>query len=181
MVTSRIETDMARRGIGFGGQQVCNPPAGCIGCLGASALARELTDDQLRTLFSIVEVRKLVKDDILISEGDHDDRLYAVAKGELEVSRQGGRGREVLARLASGTITGELAFLDGLERTATVKAASDECCVVILRRERLETLLTFDPLLVYNVMRAIVRSAHRTVGKMDAVYSDLMQYISGTP
>ena len=179
MVTSTTETDIARRGINLGGLQVCNPPTDCIGCLAASALATELTADQLRALFNTIEVRKLSKNEILISEGDYDDRLYAVAKGELEVSREGGRGHEVLTLLGPGTITGELAFLDGLKRTATVKAANGECCVIILRRHQLESLLSADPSLVYKVMRAIVRSAHRTVGKMDDVYLDLMHYISG--
>jgi CRP-like cAMP-binding protein len=75
---------------------------------------------------------------------------------------------------------GELAFLDGaLKRTASAQAATDGCCVIALRREELESLLLVDPSLVYKVMRAIVRSAHGTVGTMDNVYSDLMHYISG--
>ena len=178
MVTSRQETDLTQHGINPGGPQVCSPPTDCMDCLAASALATELTPDQLRALFNTVEVRKLSKNEILISEGDTDDRLYAVAKGELEVSRTGARGQEVLCRLGPGAITGELAFLDGLKRTATVKAANDECCVIALRRHQLESLLSSDPSLVYNVMRAIVRSAHKTVGKMDTVYTDLLHYIS---
>jgi CRP/FNR family transcriptional regulator, cyclic AMP receptor protein len=67
-----------------------------------------------------------------------------------------------------------------LKRTATVRAASDHCCIYALQRGKLESLLSADPLLVYNVMRAIVRSAHRTVGRMDVAYADLMQYIGGT-
>ncbi len=179
MVIDRQETDLGRQGIDRGCLRVCDPPSGCVNCLAASALATELTAEQLRVLFGTVEVRKLSKNEILISEGDYDDRLYAVAKGELEVSRAGARGQEVLSRLGPGTITGELAFLDGLKRTATVKAMSDECCVIALRRHQLESMLSVNPFLVYNVMRAIVRSAHGTVGKMDTVYTDLMHYVSG--
>jgi CRP-like cAMP-binding protein len=72
-----------------------------------------------------------------------------------------------------------LAFLDGLKRTATVKAVNNESCVIALRRQQLESLLSVDPSLVYKVMRAVVRSAHRTVNQMDATYTDLMRYISG--
>jgi CRP-like cAMP-binding protein len=72
-----------------------------------------------------------------------------------------------------------LAFLDGLERTATVTAAEDGACVIALRRTGLESMLSADPHLVYSVMRAILRSAHRTVGKMDATYLDMMRYIQG--
>ena len=88
--------------------------------------------------------------------------------------------REVpLVRLGAGTITGELAFLDGLKRTATVRAATDNCCVMTLEREKVESILEVNPRLVYKIMRAILRSAHRTVGTMDKTYTDLMHYIQG--
>ena len=59
-------------------------------------------------LFNRVEVRELSKNEILISEGDHDDRLYAIAKGELGIYQTAPRGQESPARLGAGTITGEL-------------------------------------------------------------------------
>lgn len=145
--------------------QACNPPMDCVGCLWASALATELTADQVDMLFNRVEVRELSKNEILIAEGDHDDRLYAIAKGELGIYRTGPCGQESLARLGAGTITGELTFLDGLKRTATVKAENDKCCVIGLCRNQLESLLSEDPILVYKVMRTVVRSAHETVDK----------------
>ena len=159
---------------------VCDPPHACLGCLARSGLAEELTDDQVEALFKIVDVRRLSKGEVLISEGEYDDRLYAIARGEFEVTRGKKDDREVqLIRLHPGTITGELAFLDGLERTATVTAVEEGSCVIALRRDGLESKLTEDPLLVYRLMRAILRSAHRTVGQMDATYLDVMRYIQG--
>lgn len=161
------------------GAQARNPPTDIIGYLSASALGAELTADELSTLAKNVELRKLSKDEILISEAELDDRLYAVAQGKFAVLRSSARGQENLGTLGPGMIIGELAFLDGLKRTATIKAENDECCVIALRRKELESLISNHPLLVYKVMRAIVRSAHSTVGKMDAAYSDLLHYISG--
>jgi CRP/FNR family transcriptional regulator, cyclic AMP receptor protein len=144
------------------------------------SLSKRLTADQLATLFDKVQVRKPAKKEVLVSEGDYDDHLYAVAAGEFEVSRKGARGQEILGRLGPGTMAGELAFLDGgLPRTASIEAATDGCCVITLRREDLEALLFVDPSLVYKVMRAIVRSVHRTVSKLDAVYSGLVHDIAG--
>ena len=163
-----------------GDQHICDPPRACLGCLAASGLAAELTDSQVKALFGVVDVRRLSKGEILISEGEYDNHLYAIAKGEFEVTRGESADRDVpLIRLGRGTITGELAFLDGLKRTATVRAATDGACVIALERESLESMLAVDPQLVYKVMRAILRSAHRTVGKMDAVYLDMISYIQG--
>jgi CRP-like cAMP-binding protein len=132
-------------------------------------------------LVDALEVRRLSKNEVLISEGEHDDYLYAIASGRFEIIRRGDSGHEVvLHRLGPGDITGELAFLDGLTRTATVRAASDEdSCVLCLHRDRLESLLSVDPSLVYKVMRAIIRSAHRTVGNLDTSYTDLTRYVLG--
>jgi len=159
---------------------VCDPPHACLGCLEMSGLAKELTSDQVEALFKIVNVRSLSKGEVLISEGEYDDQLYAIAKGEFEVTRGEKDDREVqLVRLQPGTITGELAFLGGLKRTATVTATEDGSCVIALRGTGLESILSEDPLLVYRVMRAILRSAHKTVGQMDATYLDMMRYIQG--
>lgn len=146
--------------------------------LSTSSLGAELTPDELNTLAGSVELRRFAKGEVLISEGAADDHLYAIVQGIFSASRGGRRGQERLGMLEPGMLTGELAFIDGLKRTATVTAESDECCVLGLRRAKLESLLSSHPALVYKVMRAVVRSAHRTVSMMDGVYTDLMNFIS---
>ncbi len=155
-----------------------NPPGECIEYLRASGLGAELTDEQIHTLSGVVNIRKMSKHDILISEGEHDNQLYVIAKGKFEVCRGGDSGQQItLDLLAPGAMVGELAFLDGLKRTATVRAATDESCVVCVNRHQLESILPVDPSLVYNVMRAIVRSAHRTVDRMDSNHVHMVHYI----
>ncbi len=172
------DIDVSTRGATGG--KVCDPPRTCPNCVQASALAADLTEEQLRTLFDVLEIRRLSKHEILITQGEYDDHLYAIARGEFEISRRSDAGREVvLHRLGPGNITGELAFLDGLTRTATVRAAAEEeSCEVCLHRDRLESLLSVDPSVVYKVMRAIIRSAHRTVGNLDTAYMDSVRYVS---
>jgi len=160
--------------------QICDAPRACLGCLAVSGLGAELTDSQVKALFEIAELRRLSKGDVLIAEGEYDDHLFTIARGEFEVTRGEGADREVqLVRLGPGTITGELAFLDGLKRTASVRAVTDGSCVIALKRECLEPMLAVDPQLVYKVMKAILRSAHRTVGQMDKVYLDMVRYVQG--
>lgn len=160
------------------GGKDCRPPDACIDCLRASALGVELTHEESILLRGVVKVHRLAKGETLISEGEHDDRLYAIAFGKLEVSRPKGGGDEIcLQRLEAGVITGELAFIDALERTASVRATS-EACVISMRRDSLESLLPRNPTIVYKVMKAIVRSAHRTVQNLDTAYTDFVRYVS---
>jgi CRP-like cAMP-binding protein len=161
------------------GAEASTTLANCIGYLSGSSLGAELTPEELATLASKVKLLSFAKNQVLISEGDLDDQLYAIAHGIFSVSRRGERGDERLSMLGPGAITGELAFLDGLKRTATVRAEKDDSYVIAICRDELEYLIPDHPLIVYKVMRAVIRSAHTTVGKMDATYAELMHYISG--
>ncbi len=150
------------------------------GRIGASALAAELSDEQVRTLAAVAELHDLADGEVLIKRGDRDDRLFVVVTGALEVglpSAQSGEWSTVV-RLHPGDITGELAFLQDMERTATVRAAG-KTTVVSLRRSNLESLLDTDPLLTYRVMRAILRSVHQVVSNMNSQHAHLINYIMG--
>lgn len=144
----------------------------------ASVLAAELSDEQIAALNALVETHDLTNGEVLIEQGTRDDRMFLVVRGALEVCRHGedDQGWITLHRLGPGEIVGELAFLESLERTASVRATEDTE-VVSLRRAKLESAIESDPLLVYRVMRAILRSVHRVVSTMNAQHAHLVNYV----
>ena len=145
----------------------CNPPGSCINCVRASALGADLTDEQLHTLCDVVAIGMLSKGETLISEGELDGHLYAVAVGELEVLGPAGDGRgEAPRRLGPGSLAGELALLEGPRPTATLRATED-ACLISLHRDELEGLVAVDPSLAYRIMRAVARSAHCKEGDLE--------------
>ena len=169
-----------KRGAAGGKVHVCESDDPCVECLAHSSVAFELTDDQVRALFGIARIRRVSQGEVLISEGESHGPLFVVARGELEVTRAvPGDSGISLGRLGPGMMAGHLTFVDGLKRTATVTASKDGTCVFAVERSDIEAMLKTDPLLVYRVMQAILRSATATVDDMNKDYAHSMRYIRG--
>ena len=178
MVASNA-TDSAQK-IAAPSDHVCESPDACVDCLASSTLAGEMTQAQVGGLFKIAKIIRLSKGEVLIAQGEFDGPLFVIAKGQFEVARaEAGASRVSLGTLGPGMMVGELAFLGGTKRTATVTSLADAGCVLAIQREDVEAMLRTDPLLVYRVMRAILRSAAMTVHDMNSGFVDSIRYIQG--
>lgn len=143
-----------------------------------SSLGRELSDEQCSVLAKAVQVRSLEPGEFLFQEGQQDNSIHVVVKGRLEVIRPTGGGDWVTLHLLSeGEMAGALGFIDGLEHSAALRAVT-ECEVFSLRREDFEALIHTHPDLVYQVMRAIIRSVHGILRRMNIQYVEMTNYIS---
>ncbi len=154
--------------------------AGIFEGLSTSRLAVELNDDERRTLARAMTLRDLKHGDVLVQEGSADDHLYVVASGVLGVVKSAGTENEVtLNAIRPGAVVGELSFLDGTTRYASLVALSDSR-VLGLTRDALEGLLSSHPKVVYHVMRAIVRVVHEVQRRMSMQTAELTNYLYKT-
>ena len=143
-----------------------------------SPLGKELESGDARTLAAAMSTRRLADGELLIEEGRTDDELHLIVSGALAVTRNAAGGRwVVLHLLRQGDIAGEMGFLDGREHSATLRATG-ETRIYSLRRQALESLIQAHPLLVYRIMRAIVRSVHAILLRMNLEYVELTNYIT---
>jgi CRP-like cAMP-binding protein len=78
--------------------------------------------------------------------------------------------------LTKGDLAGELAFMDGKPHFAALRAVGPTR-ILSLKRERLESLLASEPVIVYRVMRAIFRIVHGILHRMALQASELTNYI----
>jgi len=81
-----------------------------------------------------------------------------------------------LAVLREGDLAGELSFIDGGIHTVGLRALCDTQ-VLSLTRKNFEGIIDKNPQLVYKVMRAVARSAHRIVHRMNHENIELNNYI----
>ena len=142
-----------------------------------SKLAAELTDEQCRRLAAAMQLRDLQEGEVLVKEGADDHHFYLIVSGKLGVVKGSGTPEQVtLNTLAAGDFAGELSWLDGSRRYASL-VATDATRVLGLEREKLEALLGTDPHVVYRVMRAIVRAVHQIQRQLYMQQGELTNYI----
>lgn len=72
---------------------------------------------------------RLSKGDYLVREGEASTDMYYVQEGTLGVYKKKSSGDIQIGTIYSGELVGEMSFLDGSIRSATVKAMSD--CVLM--------------------------------------------------
>lgn len=148
--------------------------------LSKSKLAVELNDEERRVLAQAMSLRDLKQGEVLVHEGSADDHLYVVVGGVLGVVKDAGGEAEVtLNAIRPGSVVGELSFLDGATRYASLVALSDTQ-VLGLSRANLEGLLETRPKVVYHVMRAIVRVVHEIQRRLSMQTAELTNYLYKT-
>ena len=142
-----------------------------------SSLGAELSEEEAAELGGLMSSRELVEGEFLISEGKADDSLYVLLDGKLEVVKHAGADEVAsLAVLREGELVGELSFVDGELHTVGLRALCASQ-VLGLKRKDFESIVDTNPQLVYKVMRAVARSAHRIVHRMNHQFIELNNYI----
>jgi CRP/FNR family transcriptional regulator, cyclic AMP receptor protein len=102
--------------------------------LAQCGLFRRLSDNEREALFTRARTQKYAANETIFLMGSPGDSMVAVLRGTIRISVPSPDGKEiVLAILGPGEICGEIALLDGKERTADARAATD-CSVVVLER-----------------------------------------------
>src|SRR3954471_6913342 len=108
---------------------------------GECVLFRGLSPDERSALISRAQLRKFSPNDTIFLMGSPGDSMMAVLNGSVRISVPSPEGKEiVLAILQPKEVFGEIALLDGKERTADARAMSACTLAVLERREVLSFL-----------------------------------------
>ncbi len=92
----------------------------------------QLSDEERAGLQALGIQRTFHKDAILMFQDEFDERLLLLLSGRVKVTRAEGEGREMLLAIRdAGDLLGELAFIDGLPRVATVIALEPVTALLI--------------------------------------------------
>lgn len=100
-----------------------------------------LGNEQLKKLGNQGRVVEVSKAETIFEQGDAGDRMYVILHGSVRIHRSGkGVADVAIALLKGGDFFGELAMLDGDERSAAATAASDTKLLELGRQDFLREL-----------------------------------------
>ena len=91
--------------------------------LANSELLGQLGGEMLDKLLSMTVSRKLAKNETLFVKGDPGDSFFGVMEGKIKIVTTSPNGKEItLNIIEEGQFFGEIALLDGMDRTADAMA-----------------------------------------------------------
>lgn len=123
----------------------------------------DLDEGELAALASELKPIPIQRGDVLVRQGDEADVLYVVVSGRFHVCVAG--RDEAIAEIGPGSPIGEIAFLSGGRRTASVTAVRDSL-VVRLERSGFEGLCQRIPSIWSTITATLARRlADQTAGR----------------
>jgi CRP/FNR family cyclic AMP-dependent transcriptional regulator len=142
--------------------------------LRALALFAAVSDDEVARLAGSAFPRRLVRGQVLFTEGERSEHLFAVTSGRLKVVVTSPQGDElVLAVLGPTDALGELSVLDGASRSAGAVAV-DDVVLWCVPAEQVRDLLRRSPAVAMAVAVELAAQVRRLTGAAaDLVFLDL--------
>src|SRR6266849_49571 len=106
-----------------------------------SRLFARLGDSEIDAILAHATVARQAEGDHIFAKGDPGNSMMAVLKGRVMISAPSPDGRQVvLTVMREGDVFGEIALLDGNERTADATAMTDSELLIVPRRSLLALL-----------------------------------------
>lgn len=147
-----------------------------------STITEELCDAEVEILASLFEVKDYKAGQVIVRPGDeHPDNLYILAHGDIEVKIESSGEDSTIHVLKPGDLAGIITFVGGAasDISATLCAIGNTK-VLSMERARFETLINSHPMMVYKVMRGVVRNVHGIVRRVNSQSAELSNYIYRT-
>jgi len=102
------------------------------------------------------DIRSFKQGELIFSEGDPADCMYAVVDGSVDIDLHG----KVVERVAPGGVFGEMALIDGHPRSATAVAA-EECRLAVINEKRFLRLVELMPLFALQMLQLLAQRLRR--------------------
>ena len=128
-----------------------------------------LDDNGMNYLKDVAVKRSFPKNTILFSKGDESDALYLLYKGTVKAIINDETGKEiVLSTIGPGEYFGEISFLDGEARSATV-VTREPVQVLIVYKNDFKKILFSNPDIVFRLLKELLKKLRRSTEQIESL------------
>ena len=139
----------------------------------------DLTNDELNAISKIVKKKEYKIGETVFKENEDGTSMYVIRKGEVRACKAAPDGELMtLTMMKDGDIFGEMSFLDGRPRSATIVSVS-HTEVYSIEKHDFEKLIDAYPRMVYKILKNIVFTVHTIVRGMNTRYIEMVNYMWG--
>jgi CRP-like cAMP-binding protein len=121
-----------------------------------ATLFSDCTDDELSRIAGLATPRDAAAGELLCTEGAPGDDFFVVVDGTAEASVSGKK----VGDLGAGSFFGEMALIDGGDRSATVAATSPMRLLVLSRNDFNSMLSTSMPTVAPKLLEVVGQRMH---------------------
>jgi len=129
------------------------------------SLFKDLPEDDINKILEICKIVVFQPKDVIFYEGDDARRFFVILDGRVEVWKNFGQeDQDILAIRGPGDTFGEMALIDALPRSATLRASVKTLCLV-QEKEDFQNLILKNPNIALTLMRSVsgmVRQSNET-------------------
>ena len=124
-------------------------------------LFADLSEEDLEQLHKMAETVSVPAGQLVLREGDPGDSLYVVLAGELEVTKRQGSQDVLLALYKPGQFFGEMALLEQVPRSASVRTLR-ESRLLVISQVAFQTLLSCSPSAPLKILHTVTSRLRST-------------------
>jgi CRP-like cAMP-binding protein len=129
----------------------------------------EMPDSELDSILVLSIERYFKNGQVVFQKGDAGDSLLAVLNGKVRISTGSDEGREIILNtICRGEMFGEIALIDGLERSATATAVG-ECTLLIIKRSDFLPFLEKNPKIAVHWLKLLCKKLRDTSDRVATI------------
>ena len=139
------------------------------GVLHAHPFFRDLGNTVIDRLAPRVIATKIKKGAVIFRKGDIGSKLYAVRAGAVRISAPSEEGKDAIFNLVvPGELFGEIAFLDGGQRTADA-VAIENCELLVIERRDFIPLIRDNPEVAERLIKILCARIRKTSEQVEDI------------
>lgn len=136
--------------------------------LAGSPLFGQFRADELNRLVSFLRVARYPARRVLFRKGDPGTNMMVVLEGRVQICTHSEEGREFVVNIINpGEVFGEIALLDGSDRTADA-VTMDPCELMVLERRDFVPFLRDHPDACMRLLEVLCQKLRWTTGVLEA-------------